>query len=410
MSTFLETATVEIEQRPDASLRSALWTGFHATGLPSTTDEVWRYAPLSELALDGRELATGSEIHELTALAEKLRDNANSFVSLFAGRVLDCKVTDGLTIEFDQVLDQSEVESGLSRFSNDGLSLLNMALTPGTLRINIGSEYHSAEPIVVAHRFAGGISLPRVKVEAAPGSVATIVELFEGGSNGVVIVNTDYEIAQGANVHVVTYQNLDTDTFHIARSTAFLETQASFRQSVLAIGGRYDRFRNDAELRGVGASNELRTTFLGSGSQVHDFRTRQFHLAARTNSTLLSKGAVAESSRSIYTGLIEIEKGAKRTDARQTNHNLLLSPHAHADSVPNLDIRENDVQCAHASSVGPIDELQRWYLESRGVAPRDAEKLIIHGFFAEMLDSLPSTVAQLLSREVDEALKKVVGS
>jgi len=69
-------------------------------------------------------------------------------------------------------------------------------------------------------------------------------------------------------------------------------------------------------------------------------------------------------------GLIEIEKGAKRTDARQTNHNLLLSPAAHADSVPNLDIRENDVMCAHASSVGPLDELQRWYLESRGSAAK----------------------------------------
>ncbi len=114
----------------------------------------------------------------------------------------------------------------------------------------------------------------------------------------------------------------------------------------------------------------------------------------RTRSTLLSKGAVADSSRSVYTGLIEIEKGAKRTDARQTNHNLLLSPHAHADSVPNLDIRENDVMCAHASSVGPLDELQRWYLESRGVTRPDAERLMIQGFFYEMLATLPPELAE----------------
>jgi len=88
---------------------------------------------------------------------------------------------------------------------------------------------------------------------------------------------------------------------------------------------------------------------------------------------------VADESRSVYTGLIEIEKGAKRTDARQTNHNLLLSRGAHADSVPNLDIRENDVMCAHASSVGPLDELQRWYLESRGVSREDAQRLMIQG-------------------------------
>jgi Fe-S cluster assembly protein SufD len=140
---------------------------------------------------------------------------------------------------------------------------------------------------------------------------------------------------------------------------------------------------------------------------VHDFRTRQFHHAGRTRSTLLSKGAVADHSRSVYTGLIEIDKGAKRTDARQTNHNLLLSPHAHADSVPNLEIRENDVMCAHASSVGPLDELQRWYLESRGVARDDAERLMIQGFFYEMLATLPHDLAEVVERDLGEVLGQV---
>jgi Fe-S cluster assembly protein SufD len=121
----------------------------------------------------------------------------------------------------------------------------------------------------------------------------------------------------------------------------------------------------------------------------------------------LSKGAVADQSRSVYTGLIEIEKGAKRTDARQTNHNLLLSPAAHADSVPNLDIRENDVMCAHASSVGPLDELQRWYLESRGVSREDAERLMIQGFFYEMLANLPPELAELVERDVTSVLTTV---
>jgi Fe-S cluster assembly protein SufD len=175
------------------------------------------------------------------------------------------------------------------------------------------------------------------------------------------------------------------------------------------MGGHYNRSRNDAEMLGMGSENELRTTFLGSGTQVHDFRTHQFHKAARSRSTLLSKGAVADESRSVYTGLIEIEKGAKRTDARQTNHNLLLSAHAHADSVPNLDIRENDVMCAHASSVGPLDELQRWYLESRGVTRSDAERLMIQGFFYEMLATLPAELAELVEDDVTAALSSLKG-
>ena len=155
--------------------------------------------------------------------------------------------------------------------------------------------------------------------------------------------------------------------------------------------------------------DELHTTFLGSGQQVHDLRTHQFHRVGRTTSSLLSKGAVADESRSVYTGLIEIENGARRTDARQTNHNLLLSPHAHADSVPNLDIRENDVVCAHASSVGPLDEMQRWYLESRGVDRENAERLMVQGFFNEMTDVMPDSVARLVDRDVATVLARATG-
>jgi Fe-S cluster assembly protein SufD len=178
----------------------------------------------------------------------------------------------------------------------------------------------------------------------------------------------------------------------------------------VGVGARYDRSRNDAVLVGAESHNELRTTFLGSGDQVHDFRTHQLHLGARSRSTLLSKGAAGDASRSIYTGLIEIEKGARRTDARQTNHNLLLSRHAHADSVPNLDIRENDVLCAHASTVGPLDALQLWYLESRGVEPGRARELLLLGFFLEMLDDMPPAVARLVEADVSTTLATVARS
>jgi Fe-S cluster assembly protein SufD len=183
-----------------------------------------------------------------------------------------------------------------------------------------------------------------------------------------------------------------------------LAKDARLRQSVISLGGHYNRSRNDADMVGLNAENELRTTVLGTGTQIHDYRTRQFHIAGRTRSTLLSKGAVADTARCVYTGLIEIEKGAKRTDARQTNHNLLLSPHAHADSVPNLDIRENDVMCAHASSVGPLDELQRWYLESRGVPREAAERLMIQGFFYEMVATFPEGLGAIVEADITQAL------
>ena len=120
-----------------------------------------------------------------------------------------------------------------------------------------------------------------------------------------------------------------------------------------------------------------------------DFRTFQDHAAPDTTSNLLFKGAVGGHSRSVYTGLIRVRKNARGTNAFQTNRTIKLSDDAWAESVPNLEIENNDVRCSHASAVGPIDEDQRFYLESRGVPPGPAERLIVEGFFLDVLAQLP---------------------
>jgi len=122
---------------------------------------------------------------------------------------------------------------------------------------------------------------------------------------------------------------------------------------------------------------------------MHDVRTIQDHVAPRTTSNLLFKGAVEGHATSVYTGLIRVRKEARGTNAFQTNRNLKLSEGAWAESVPNLEIETNDVRCSHASAVGPIDEEQRFYLESRGIPTPIAERLIVLGFFDEVLERLP---------------------
>jgi Fe-S cluster assembly protein SufD len=134
---------------------------------------------------------------------------------------------------------------------------------------------------------------------------------------------------------------------------------------------------------------------------MHDFRTLQEHAAPRTTSDLLFKGAVQDTAKSVYTGLIKIHKNAKGSAAFQTNRNLTLSHGAWAESVPNLDIETNDVKCSHASTVGPIDEDQLFYLESRGVNPDVAQRLVVLGFFDEVLAQLPvGDLAAPLRRQV----------
>ena len=126
----------------------------------------------------------------------------------------------------------------------------------------------------------------------------------------------------------------------------------------------------DSVLEGPGGDSELLAAYFGSGDQMHDLRTVQHHAAPHTRSDLLFKGVVANKAHSVYSGLIRVEKGAKGTNAFQTNRNLVLSEGAQADSVPNLEIEDNDVRCSHASAVGPIDESQLFLPGEPGRADR----------------------------------------
>jgi len=137
----------------------------------------------------------------------------------------------------------------------------------------------------------------------------------------------------------------------------------------------------------------------------------QDHVAPRTTSDLLFKGAVQDPAKSVYTGLIRFGKEAKGSAAYQTNRNLTLSQGAWAESVPNLEIENNDVKCSHASTVGPIDDDQLFYLESRGVKPDVAQRLVVLGFFDEVLAQLPvGGLARELREQVSAKLAIGVAS
>lgn len=403
MTNFLDTATAWIDQQSNAASRRVALSAVIENGLPTTTDEVWRYAPLEYFSLDSFDFASLSATTSPDALEQAI-------ATLGA---LVIRTTNGVIASVDGALDGVSVASNSEAPEFDGdtadtFAVLNAAVTPGTVAISVDAGINVSGTLVLLHTVTEGASFPHMRISLGRSATLRVVEVWSGGANALVVPVSHYEIDENASLSLATYQRLDLSAWYISRTTTTLSRDSRMHQSVIGMGGAYDRSRNDAILQGTNAQNELWTTYLGRGKQVHDLRSHQLHTVGRTESRLLSKGAVAEESRSIYTGLIEIERGAKRTDARQTNHNLLLSPHAHADTVPNLDIRENDVTCAHASSVGPLDELQRWYLESRGVSRHDAERLMIQGFFNEMLDVLPREVASLIEADIAAQLDGVV--
>jgi Fe-S cluster assembly protein SufD len=201
---------------------------------------------------------------------------------------------------------------------------------------------------------------------------------------------------------------LGPNVWLLAHQQAEGERDSTTLLASVALGGDYARVRTDARVIGQGASTRQVALYYADGRQMHDFRTLQHHVAPKTNSDLLFKGAVQDTAKSVYTGLIRIGHEAKGSVAYQTNRNLTLSEGAWAESVPNLEIETNDVKCSHASTVGPIDEEQRFYLESRGIPPEVAERLVVLGFFDEVLDQLPvgAMAAELRDRVVAKLMAR----
>jgi Fe-S cluster assembly protein SufD len=309
---------------------------------------------------------------------------------------------------------------GSVQVGGDALVRLNDAFAPDAVLIDVPAGTEVPDPILIVHWCDGGPAatvgpavFPRTVVRLGDRARAAVVEVFVGPIGSVrslVVPVTELSAGDEAALSYVSLQILNHAAWFVARLAARGGQDSVVRTFTVGLGGDYDRVRADVSVDGRGARSEILSAYLGSGTQVHDIRTLQDHVAPRTNSELLCQGAVAGTSRSVYSGLIRVHRGAVRSDARQTNHNLVLDEGAHADSVPNLDILENDVKCSHASTVGPIDEDQRYYLESRGVTPDVAEGLIVRGFFDAIIDRGPiPAVTPLLKREVHARLDVALG-
>ena len=289
----------------------------------------------------------------------------------------------------------------------DALVALNTAFVCGPLAIRVSRGTVLDHPIVVVHWVdePDGAVFPRTVVTVEENAQARVVEIVASADVACLAVPvTELDVEAAGRLGYLNVQTLGPRAWQIGLQASRVGRDADLVSQSIAFGGDYARVRTDSTLVGQGASSRLLAVYFGDGNQMHDFRTVQDHAGPKTTSDLLFKGAVANSSHSVYSGLIRVEKGAVGANAFQTNRNLVLDEGAHADSVPNLEIEENDVRCSHASAVGPIDEEQRFYLESRGVPPEVADRLIALGFLDEVLEQHPRAVdAALVARATLQA-------
>jgi Fe-S cluster assembly protein SufD len=376
-----------IQAEPDwlrARRRTAL-AAFESLPMPSRTDEEWRRTDVTKLdpaAFTQFEHANGHKQPD---------------VSLPAGVILE-----PLAIAAQRHPDLLEPALfSLVRPDRDRFAALHAAFFTGGNFLYVPDGVVIEEPILRQHfSHEGGTAvLPHTVIVAGRGSKFYYLDEYigqEGEGAGYRSGSAEILVGEGAQVGYVAIQKWGRNAWHLADQRARLEKDSTLRLFNVTLGGRFSKTRVEASLVGQGSNAELKGIYLASGEQFFDFHTLQDHQVGNTRSDLLFKGALQDHARAVYAGLIRIEKGAFRSDAYQANRNLVLSDHAKATSIPMLEIDNNDVRCTHGATVGPVDPQSLFYLQSRGIPAATAKRMIVQGFFGEVLERIPFEQARKL--------------
>jgi Fe-S cluster assembly protein SufD len=408
-------------------LRDRAFQQFEAMPMPSPETEEWRYTDLREFDL------TVYRPHKEEREAANLDDVAPE-IQEAAGRVGERA---GLSIQHNSTvvtthLDRAEQERGVVFTSIDEATSTHPALlaerlhqavptlrtrftalhgafrTGGTL-VHVPANVRVELPLqTLTYVDADHLAVfPHTLIVLEEGAELTFIDRYVSPTLTSVLSDAVVEIYAGPNsrLRYHTLQEWGEGVTHLAVQRAMVDRDAEISTLAVAFGATLGRAEAESVLVGDGGSSEMLGLYFGDGSQHFDHRSIQDHVGSQTASNLLYKGALNERSRAIYSGNVIIRQGAHKCDAYQTNRNILLSDRAKADSIPNLEILSNDpVRCGHAASVGPVDDDTLFYIESRGIPPAEAQRLIVKGFFQEVLDrvTLPEVRAGLEAAIEDE--------
>jgi Fe-S cluster assembly protein SufD len=251
---------------------------------------------------------------------------------------------------------------------------------------------------------SGGSCFPHTLIVAEEMSKVTLVDYFQSAhadATGLACGVNDLWLGAGAKVTYVCAQNWSRRTLAFQMNATVVERDANATALNLNLGGSYARTETLSRMRGTGSRSDMLAVTVADGSQEFDHRTFQLHQGRNTASDLLYKNALDDQARTIFAGLIRVDPGAHQTDAYQKVRNLLLSEESEANSAPGLEIEADDVRCSHGATTGQIQEEELFYLLSRGIPHKEAQKLIVHGFLQEAIDRVghPALV-EMLSSEV----------
>jgi Fe-S cluster assembly protein SufD len=409
------------------ALRERAFEAFEALPIPSQDTEEWRYTDVSGLDLDLRPFADGGgpeavNTHRLLAAAgggeraaAQIQRNSEVISTQLAPRLADKGVWFG---DMDAALAALPdlVERHLHSLvlpERSKFTALHAAFRTGGTFLHVPADVSIQLPLQTLTWLDAEDTavFPHTLIVAERGSEVTFIDRYASPDMSRALSDAVVEIhaGAGARVRYVALQEYGRGVTHLSVQRARVGRDAEVRSLGVAFGASLARAEVETALAEDGGSSEMLGVYFGDGDQHIDHRSIQDHVGNRTSSDLLYKGAMKDSSRAIYTGTVIIEAGAHNCDAYQTNRNILLSEQAKAHSVPNLEIQTNDpTRCGHAASVGPVSEDELFYLQTRGIPEKEAERLIVFGFFQEVLDrvELPE-IRSGLERAIEAELAEV---
>jgi Fe-S cluster assembly protein SufD len=394
------------------------WESFAQLPWPARTDEAWRFADVKAVALDGylrAEAVSDAEQAALLAKSEGLAETSGSMVFAndrllarhFHGDALRAKGVLWLPLEqaiaeqqelIDRHFMREEAILGSRKFA----ALHASQVRAGTfLYVPRGVEI--ALPVETFHWLSGERAsvFPHTLIIAEDNAKVTVVDHFGSadGRAGLSVGVNDIYVGSGARVTYLAVQNWSRQTTAFHLNNTVVQRDANALALRLNLGGALVRDEAVSHLRGPGGRSDMLSVSAAEGTQLFDQRTLQIHEQPNTASDLLYKNALNDKARTIFTGLIRVDKSAHKTDAYQKVRNLILSDEAEANSAPGLEIEADDVRCTHGATSGALEGEELFYLQSRGIPQRLAQHLITFGFLSEVFDRVPDPAVRGLLTE-----------
>jgi Fe-S cluster assembly protein SufD len=349
--------------------------------LPSTSDEHWRFTDLRGFDPSP---APGNVVPGTSTAMLDLEVAARAHVTENGIEIVNAP--DGITFEPLP----ADYEARLIP-DDDKFALENLARWQHGLLVHVPKGVELVQPLYVQVTSNGGSLYWRMVVEAEEGARFTLIEdLSSASPDTLAYTNAVVELFVGENAKVeyVSLQNLSRETWHFGRHRAWVERDAELDWVIGGFGSKRGKVWIENDLAGPGATSRVTGAYFADGDQHLDYDTFQEHIAPNTESDFAFKGALRERASAVWRGMIRVEEQAQKTNAYQENRNLLLSDSAHADSIPGLEIMANDVRCTHGATLGRVNREELFYLMARGLSRAEAERLIVRGFFQDVLDRI----------------------